>query len=145
MGAIDNSVEIAAPPETVFEFCSNMENELRWNPMAEKAAKVSEGPIGVGTTYRAKWKRSPEMDVTCVAYDADARTWTNHNGGPVEVTSSFTVAPADGGSRLTSRFEVAGHGIGKVFAPLLLRQMRSQVPVNMARIKTLLESESPSP
>lgn len=140
MGVIDSSIEIEASPDVVFRICSDLENELRWNPKAEKAVKVTDGPVGEGTRYRAKWKRSPEMDVDCVAFDAVARTWTNHNKGPLEVTSAFTVAPTDAGSRLTCRFQVEGHGIGKLMAGVLTKQMRRDIPDNLDRIKNLIES-----
>jgi hypothetical protein len=139
MGAVEGSVEIAESPDLVFMVCSDFENELRWNPKAQKAVKVTEGPIGVGTRYQAKWRGTPQVEVECLAFDAATRTWTNHNTGPIEVTSTFAVTPTENGCRLTARLQADGHGIGRIFAPVLTKQMRKDIPANLARVKALIE------
>jgi hypothetical protein len=124
----------------VFKLCSDFENEVRWNPKAQKAVKVTSGRIGVGTRYRAKWRRSPEVDVECVAFDEAVRTWTNHIARPIRLTSTFAVTPTESGSLLSARFHIDGDGFGKIYALVLTKQIRKDIPPNLTRMKNLIES-----
>jgi uncharacterized protein YndB with AHSA1/START domain len=45
---------IHRPPEEVFEFCSDLRSELQWNPKVKYVEKLTDGPVGVGTRYRAR-------------------------------------------------------------------------------------------
>ena len=41
--------------------------ELEWNPRCRAMEKLTDGPVGVGTRYRAKWKGSPHVELeTCL-------------------------------------------------------------------------------
>jgi uncharacterized protein YndB with AHSA1/START domain len=139
VGIVEASVEIAEAPDLVFKLCSDFENELRWNLKAQKAVKVTSGRVGVGTRYRAKWRRSPEVEVECIAFDEAARTWTNHISRPIRLTSTFAVTPTRSGSLLSARFHADGVGIGKIYVLMLTRQMRRDIPRNMGLMKNLIE------
>ena len=41
---------------------------------------------------------------------------------------------------MNSELDLEGHGIGKLFAPLALRQAAKQVPLDHEKFKELLES-----
>jgi hypothetical protein len=139
MADITSSVEIAAAPETVFAFGSDLRNEPSWNPEALAIMMLTDGPVRLGTRYSARWKGSPQVEVECVAFEA-GRSWTYHNGGALEVTSSFRVEPRAAGSVLHATFSVVGHGAGQLFAPLFTRRMRVKIPQNMARVRECVES-----
>jgi len=139
VSVVTNSVEIAADAETVFAFVSDLRNEPRWNPQCRAVTKLDSGPVGLGTRYRAVWKGSPELTVECVAFEAP-RGWTNVNGGPLSIRSTFTVGPCAAGSILTSTFTVEPHGIGRLFAPMFTRRMARAIPHHLATIRSLLES-----
>ena len=51
--AVQMSVQINRPVEEVFTFLSNFENNPRWQSTSVEARKISEGAVGVGTTYQA--------------------------------------------------------------------------------------------
>jgi hypothetical protein len=139
VSVVTNSVEIAADAETVFAFVSDLRNEPRWNPECRAITKLDSGPVGLGTRYRAHWKGSPELTVECVAFEAP-RGWTNVNGGPLSIRSTFTIEPCPVGSILTSTFAVEPHGVGRLFAPMFARKMAKAIPQHLAMIRTILES-----
>ena len=141
MTVMSNAIDIAADHETVFAFVSDLRNEPRWNPECRAVTKLDDGPAGLGARYRASWKGSPELIVECVAFDAPT-SWTNTNGGPISIRSTFTVTPTATGSVLTSSFAVEPHGVGRLIAPLFVRKMRRTIPRHLATIKTLLETSS---
>ena len=144
MSVVTNSVEIAADVETVFAFVSDLRNETRWNPECRSVTKLDSGPVGLGTRYRAHWRGSPELTVECVAFDAP-RGWTNVNGGPLSIRSTFTVEGSTAGSILTSTFAIEPHGIGRLFAPMFARRMAKAIPQHLATIRAILESTTAAP
>ena len=85
MPEIRNSVVLRCSPEVVFDYLSDHRSELEWNPKCRSMEKLTEGPVGVGTRYRAKWTSGPFVELETVAFDRP-RAWTMHNGGPIEVT-----------------------------------------------------------
>jgi uncharacterized protein YndB with AHSA1/START domain len=47
-----NSVDIERPVEDVFAYLADFENIPAWNYAIAKTEKTSDGPVGIGTTYR---------------------------------------------------------------------------------------------
>jgi len=52
MATFENTVMIRPPIEEVFGFLAQFENVPKWNYAIVETRKVSEGPVGVGTTYQ---------------------------------------------------------------------------------------------
>ena len=99
MSVIRNSVILRCAPEVVFDYLSDLRAELEWNPNCERMEKLTEGPVGLGTRYRAKWKGSPSVELETVAFDRP-HGWTTHNAGPIEVTFTCRLEPVPEGTRL---------------------------------------------
>jgi uncharacterized protein YndB with AHSA1/START domain len=121
---IENTVEIARSPEDVFDYLSDQGNEIHWNPDCISMEKLTPGPVGVGTRFRAKWKQGPVVFTEVTTYERP-RTWTYENGGMIGCILTATLEPmADGGTRMTARGLWSGHGIARLFFPLFIRSMR---------------------
>ncbi|MEY2455013.1 MAG: hypothetical protein QOK06_107, partial [Acidimicrobiaceae bacterium] len=58
MAVIESAALIDSSPEQVFDYLSDPVNELEWNPKVEIMERLTVGPIGVGTRWRAKWSKS---------------------------------------------------------------------------------------
>jgi hypothetical protein len=70
------------------------------------------------------------------------RTWSVRGlDGPIRAAVDVLVEPLAGSrSRLTISVDFAGHGIGKVLVPLMVRrEARKEMPENMAALKQLIE------
>lgn len=113
MAVIENSVEINRPHQVVFEYCVDLRNELEWNPDAQSMRKLTDGPIGVGTKFLAKWKQSKLLEVECTKYD-HPHAWQYVNGGPLSIMM-------------------------KLFFPILLQILKRAERRNMQNIKNALE------
>jgi hypothetical protein len=79
---ISNSVEIRCTPEEAFDYLSDHRNELEWNTGIESIDKLTDGPVGLGTRYLAKWKSAPKaVEVETTAYEGysqdkpETRSW----------------------------------------------------------------------
>jgi uncharacterized protein YndB with AHSA1/START domain len=133
---IENTVEIARSPEDVFDYLSDQGNEIHWNPDCVSMEKLTPGPVGVGTKFRAKWKQGPVVYTQVTAFERP-RTWTYENGGMISCILTATLEPTDdGGTRMTAHGLWSGHGIGRLFFPIFIRSMRKtevQVAANFRR------------
>lgn len=138
MTRIRNSTIIRCTPEEAFDYLSDHRSELEWNPRVESMEKVTDGPVGLGTRYRAKWKSSPEVHVETIAYDRP-RGWAVHNGGPIEVTVTIRLEPVAEGTRLVSDFNARPHGWFRLIYPLFLVQIRREEKANMTYLREALE------
>jgi uncharacterized protein YndB with AHSA1/START domain len=139
MAAIENSVEIQRPIEEVFDYLVDLRNELQWNPQCRSMEKITDGPIAVGTKFRAKWKQSPFIEVECTALDRP-RSWQYTNGGPLAVVLDLALTPVEHGTRLDAHFEVHPKGPMRLVFPLMLRSLRKAEKANMANLKRAIES-----
>ncbi len=140
MALFVNSVVIAAPRERVFDYVAERENEREWNPDCMSVEKLSDGPIGIASRWRAHWKGSPAVEVETTEYDRPNHI-TQHSPGTIEVTLTFTCGPAAGeDTRLDVAFYAQPHGVMKMIFPLLQRQFRTRNEANVGRIKAALEA-----
>ena len=138
MTAITSTTVIERKPEDVFDYCIDLCNELEWNPGVESMEKVTHGPVGMGTRYRAKWKQSKLIDVECTAYDRP-NSWTYLNGGPVEVELTIRLTPEGDGTRLDATFDATPKGMFRLVFPIFVQMMKRQERKNMVNIKAALE------
>lgn len=143
MAIIRNSVIIRCTPVEAFDFLSDHRAELEWNPKCEVMDKLTEGPAGTGTMYRAKRKNSPYVELETVAFERP-RTWTMHNGGPIEVTFTARVEAVTEGTRLSVEFAPWSHGWFRLLYPLFLLAMRRDEKKNMNLIREALERRTQS-
>ena len=139
MTVIENSVHISCTSEEAFDYLSDLRNELEWNPRIESVEKLTEGPVGLGTKYLAKWKAAPKaVEVETITFDRP-RGWAGHNGGPIEVIVTIRLVPTEDGTTLHSHFDARPHGLFRLFFPVFLRKIRKEEAANMTYIKEALE------
>ena len=133
---------IGRSPEEVFDFCSDLRNEMVWNPKARSVEKLTEGPVGVGTRFLARWSNAGPTVVEIVRFDRPHQ-WESHSitrGLEVWMTGAVEEDPM--GAWYRARLQLRPHGIAALYAPLALRAMRRQEPWNMQLIRDTLGSSS---
>ncbi len=118
---IRNEFVVGCTPEQAFDFLSDLRNELKWNPgECESVEKITDGPVGVGTRYRARWKGGPESEVVWVAFERP-HSWQAHGDGALESRFSCRVEPHAEGAKVVSELELIPHGFVKLLFPLIKR------------------------
>jgi hypothetical protein len=133
---------IHRPPAEVFEFCSDLRSELQWNPKVKYIEKLTDGPVGVGTRYRARWANSGPTAVEVVQFNCP-RSWeTTATARGMSIRFQGTVTDAGPGARYSAYLELRPRGLAWLVAPLALLAMRRQDQQNMHRIKEALESST---
>lgn len=131
---------IAASPEEVFDFCSDLRNELVWNPNAVQVEKLTDGPIETGTRFRARWSNVGEVIVELSQFDRPKRWATRSAARGIEVVFRGAVSEEGGKTRYVARMELLPMGMAWLYAPLALLAMRRQDTTNMRLIRETLEA-----
>lgn len=140
MPAFENSTLVNATREVVFDALSDLRGELAWNPKVEVMEKITDGPVGLGTQFRAKWKLSRLLTTECVRFDR-ANGWTYVNDGPIEVRLDIDLVGAPGGTIVRARFEPHPRGIlAHLMYPFFLIAIRREEKQNAALYKGWIES-----
>ncbi len=140
MAVISNSTVLSGTPEEAFDYLSDLRSEAEWGPNCEMVEKITDGPVGEGTKYRAKWKRTPELVVEIVEYDRP-HTWSTYNDGPLEITYTGTLEPVDEGTRLEVELDAQAHGWFRLMFPIFVLLLRRQSKENMERLREAFEGQ----
>ena len=149
MPAIVASTEVERPAAEVFAYATDPARFSDWQKGVvdghmDGTADVTGTPV-VGarcvTTRRIGGANRP---VTSELVNIDPpRTWRVRGiDGPIRAVVDVLVEPVtDTRSRLTISVDFAGHGIGKVLVPLVIRrEARREMPGNMAALKQRMEA-----
>jgi uncharacterized protein YndB with AHSA1/START domain len=141
---IKHSIEISRPAEEVFAYLDQVDRHSEWQGQLVSTTIETAGPVRVGTRVVER-RNVPgcarDFPYEITEHDPAGKISFRGTAGLIRPAGTYTVDPiGESGSRLNSELDLKGHGIGKLFAPLALRQAAEQVPVDQARFKELLES-----
>ena len=143
MNKIEISTVINRPVEEVFAATSNPENYPKWISTSREAKITSQGPVGVGTTYRAVATflgRRIESDVEFTEYEPNRKIAQKSISGPFPAENSTAFERVDGGTRVTLALKGELGGFFKLAEPLLVSTLKRQVEADLANLKELMES-----
>jgi len=141
VATFENTVVIGRPIEEVFGFLADFENIPRWNYAIVETHKISQGPVGVGTSYRqvrSVPSRSEErFEVT--AYNPPRQLEVQGQLGPFPSRLSYALDAIPEGTRVTNTVELQLRGPGRLLGPLAVPRVRDAVAANLGKLKELLE------
>jgi hypothetical protein len=139
MPVLVNSISIGLLSDEVFDFCSDLQNEPKWNPDATSIERVTPGPLGVGTQFRAKWRGSPPVLVEYLKFERP-RIWeTLGTAKGVDVGLRVELAPQGESTRLTVTHDVRPKGLMRLLSPVFGRVFQKTAEKQLANMKALLE------
>src|SRR5262245_4808497 len=142
---IETSTMINRPVEEVFAMASNPEDGPKWSPGLVEAKKTSEGPIGVGATYRLVRMflgQRVEGEVELTEYEPNRKFTQDSKGRPFSVESQWTFDTVEGGTRVNVSIEAEPGGFFKLAEPLLRSFTKRTMESELANLKDLIEAHA---
>ena len=143
MAVLENAIEIARSPREVFDYCSDLSNELEWSPgYIKDVRRLTGDPIGIGTQYRADWQQGGPNTIEYTRFERPNLWEASADSKTLGMVFQGRVEPTPAGSRLIIRMDLRPHGIARLASPILARAMQAQEIRNLAAIKRTLEARS---
>lgn len=143
MPVVEESVVIAQPQQEVFDFLAKFENLSVYDAFVTASGQVGDGPPGLGTrgwgTTRFMGQQF-DWVVEFTEFEPPRRMMSRSVGGGRDVTATFTLEPAGGGTRVTERLETGAMGglLGKLPDPVVNRLLGRSVRGNLKTLGRML-------
>jgi len=142
---VSDSIVIDRPVEEVFGYVANVVNDPTWHTDVLEARKVSDGPIGAGTVWRARFKPSmgiSEGDMTVMTFEPNRLHVMKGDVGSMHPTLTYQLEPENGGTKFTRRVQIQVSGWMKLFSPMMGMMLPTQNKGFLANLKRVLEQRS---
>lgn len=140
MLSVENSVTITRPVQDVFAFVTDTRNDPQWHKDVVEATKVSDGPIGRGTTFNVvisfMGKKEGRWEV--VEFEPNRREVIKVTD-PLSPTLTYRFEEVDGGTRFTRRIDLEPTGFFRMIKGPMRGMMEKRNARFVANLKDVLE------
>jgi len=140
-----DSITIDRPVDEVWAYVTDVTNDPAWHTDILEATKTSEGPIGTGTVWHARFKPAmgiSEGDMRVVTFEPDRRQVMKGDIGPMHPTLTYLLEPSDGGTTFTRHVQISVSGWMKIMSPMMGMMLSKQNKGFLANLKRVLEERS---
>jgi uncharacterized membrane protein len=148
MVRVEGEIVINRPVEEVFDFVADERNEPRYNSRIRGAEQITQGPIGVGTRFRAETVsigRPVGMVIELTGYQRPRRIVESVHMASMDLHGGLTFEPVADGTRMRWSWELEPRGILRLLRPMVARLGRSQEQRIWTGLKRLLEDQKTPP
>ncbi len=130
----EQSIDIRATPERVWQIMSDIERWPEWTPSVLSVQKLTAGPLRQGTTARVRAKGTPESTWTVSeSIPPKSFTWGTSVRGAA-TTAGHIIEPAPSGSRVTLSIQIGGIAAA-LLKPVLGRGIRENLRLEAEGLK----------
>jgi uncharacterized protein YndB with AHSA1/START domain len=140
MPSASNEIVIERPPEDVFRFLADPENDPQWRSGVLDLKHVSGS--GLGARYaqgvRGPGGRRIPADIEITELTPGASIAFRTLSGPVRPRGHYMISAADRGTRVRFELEADVKGLKRLMAPMVQRTMNNEVG-QLDRLKRLME------
>jgi Polyketide cyclase / dehydrase and lipid transport len=126
---IEGEIVIDRPVEEVFDIVADERNEPRYNPRLLWVEKISSGPIGRGTRFRAATKtigRPVEMTIEFTDYVRPWHLASLTHMPTMEIQGTLTFDPLPEAARMRWSWALQPRGVLRLLTPLIARMGKRQ-------------------
>jgi uncharacterized membrane protein len=131
----------------VFAYTADFSHLPEYDRWVETVERTSEGPIGVGSTWkhrRVQGRRRFEAPIELVAYEPDRRLVMVSGSRGFDVRSTITFeAQGDEATKMAELLEMRLSGFVRLFEPMIRRQVPKQGAEVHQRLRQTLEGQRP--
>ncbi len=142
---LEFGILIDRPVSQVYSFLTNPLNLPRWQANVKEIKALSPGTPGVGSAYGVASEmlgRRIEGKMEIVALEADKAFAFKIAAGPMQLKIDASFKTVGTGTKLAIHAQGEPGGLFKIAEGALTGQVRAQMEANLARLKSVLESES---
>lgn len=139
------SMTLNHPPEQVFDFLADFENEPAWNPECISVAKTSSGPIATGATYVGRMRKIGTVQMTLESHEPPRRFVTSERSRMATGRFEFRLMPSADGTRVEVDARLSPRGPFRLLQPLMRRELATFLAKLPGWIGTGLDAESRKP
>ena len=122
MANIEGEIIIRRPVEVVFDFVADERNEPLYNPSMSGVEKISEGPIGIGTRFKAETKtgkRTSAMIIEFVSYERPHRLSSLTTMSAMDIEGTLTFKSVEQGTSMRWVWFIKPRGFLRLISPLM--------------------------
>jgi hypothetical protein len=144
---IRGGIVIGRPTDVVFDMVADQRNEPSYNPVMTHSEKLTDGPIDVGTQFRATTRvrgRPVEMLTEYTAYDRPRVPASTTSTATADIQGAITFSPHPHGTRMRWSWEVTPRGALKLLVPIITLAGRRQERRIWTGLKQQLETAAAS-
>lgn len=145
MPRFDHTLSVSAPPSVVFAIVDDLALTPQWLSRCTGIDKLDLGPNDIGTRLKYHYndgRRTGSMDGEIIAREPDRHFAMKFTDKMMDVTVDFVAASDGVGTTLTHSIDIGTKGFGKVFTPLIRRDLPKQTMDAMTRLKTMSEARA---
>jgi uncharacterized membrane protein len=144
MAGIEESVEIKRPVDEVFAYTTEAKNWPKWQSFIMEAEQTSQGPMGVGTTFKGTNRmmgRTMKWSAKVTEYEPNRKWAKNIICGSVIIEEHMTYDPLEGGIKFTIVYDMKVGGFLKLFSPMVVSSTRKETKKSLSNLKSILEAQ----
>lgn len=139
----ENSLVINQPVERVYTYLADVRNNPKWQVGILETRADHDGPATVGTKVtdvRTFIGRKIEITYEVVEMVPDKLLSLKSISGPFPFKGTTTLESVDGGTRVTTGFEMEATGFFKLAEGLVASSLKKDLETSFAKLKEILES-----
>jgi uncharacterized protein YndB with AHSA1/START domain len=144
MARIEGEIAINRPVDEVFDFVADERNEPRYNPRMVRVEKLSPGPVGRGSRFRAEaasWPRTVPMTIEYTTYERPRRLASSIGIAAADIQGTLTFDPVAGATRMRWSWEVKLRGWYRLATPLVAYLGRRGEQATWAGLRRFLQGQ----
>lgn len=131
---------VGRPTEEVFDFLVDLRNAPQWEPNCQQVDKTSEGPIGRGTTFRAK-KGMGRLKSEIVEFERPGRFATRDTGPGMTCGMEFRCDSKTGGTQVSGRLWMEPRGPMRALMLLMRPKMKRVLGDLPDKLRRVIEAQ----
>jgi uncharacterized protein YndB with AHSA1/START domain len=140
MPSAANEILIASPPDEVFRFLADPENDLQWRNGVLDLKRISGSGVGAryAQTVKGPGGKRIAADIEITELEPGHAIGFKTVTGPVRPRGRYLLTAAEGGTSLRFELEVKVGGLKRLMAPMVQKTMDAEVS-RLEQLKQVLE------
>jgi hypothetical protein len=143
MPSFEISLFIDQPPQEIFDFMTNPDNDHLWQETLVSSEWVTPEPAGAGSIKKVVVRflgRNIEATSEYIIWDPPDSYRFKSDDGPFSLIGTTKFEPKEGGTQMTLEGQIEGDGLLKLLVGFVTGQAKKQDIKNFNALKSILEA-----